>query len=92
MFAFDSLRFLKKSSFVNRKMFLLQFRQELDDPVLFAHLLDHVQEIEQLLDADAQVIVLQLGHHSRDIVRPERIGLLQDVLEEQKKFGMIRLG
>ena len=73
-------------------MFLLQFRQELDDPVLFAHLLDHVQEIEQLLDPDAQVIVLQLGYHSRDIVRPERIGLLQDVLEEQKKFGMIRLG
>jgi hypothetical protein len=91
MFAFNSLRFLKKSSFVNRKMFLLQFRQELDDPVLFAHLLDHVQEIEQLLDANAQVIVLQLGHHGRDIVRPERISLLQDVLE-LKKIGMVTIG
>ncbi len=76
---------------MNRKMFLLQFRQELDDPVLFAHLLDHVQEIEQLLDANAQVIVLQLGHHGRDIVRPERISLLQDVLE-LKKIGMVTIG
>ena len=65
-------------------MLLLQLGDELDDPALLSHLLDHVEQVEELLDADADAVVLQLGHHRRDVVWTEHVGLLQDGLQRRR--------
>ena len=69
--------------FVDGKIFFFKFRQKFDDSILLSHLLDHVQEVEQLLDPDAEVVILELRHHRRDVVGAERVRLLQDRLERK---------
>ena len=50
---------------------------------MLSHLLDHVEEVEKLLDADAELVVVQLGHDRRDVVRAEGARLLQNGLWEK---------
>ena len=67
----------------NGVILLFQLWEELDHPILLSHLLDHVEEIEKLLDADAELVVVQLGHDSWDVVRAEGARLLQNGLWEK---------